>query len=585
LSIYILGINAFHPDSSAVILKDGKLIAAVEEERLNREKHYSGFPVESIKFCLHSANISIESLDYIAINQDINSNIVRKILAFILYFTKFSQLFNKFKIKNNKKKSIKVLLENAFPGKFFDGEICYVEHHVSHLASAFLVSPFEEASIVSVDGFGDFASTAIGKGNNCSIDVNSKIYFPHSLGIFYQAITQFLGFKNFGDEYKVMGLAPYGKPIYLNELKKLLVINKNGGFKLNLQYFTHQFFKYDINNIGNKNDDNVLYSNKLIRLLGEPRKKEEEILQKHMDIAHSVQALYEEAFFNLLNFVYTKHGLDNITLAGGCAANSVANGKILNKTRFKKVYVQSAAGDAGGALGAAFYLWCSKYKSRNFIMNHSKWGPEYDNIYIKKLLLSKQSTFDQELINLKFVIDLEELCEITAKSIADGCIIGWFQGRMEWGPRALGSRSILADPRNPNIKEILNNKIKRRESFRPFAPSILRDFVNEWFEEEDDVPFMMQVFKIKENKRLLIPAVTHIDGTGRLQTVTKITDPLYYCLISKFKDITDIPMLVNTSFNENEPVVCSPEQALDCFLRTKMDVLVIGNWFLTRYNL
>lgn len=579
---YILGINAFHGDSSACLLCDGKLVAAAEEERFRRLKHWAGFPSMAIQYCLSEAGIGIEQVTHVAINQDHKAHFWKKVAYTLSVRPSFSALLDR--ILNKKKRaSIKShLIECGFTG--FSGKIHSVEHHLSHLASAFYVSPFREAAVVSVDGFGDFSSAAWGYGCEDEIKVDERVYFPHSLGIFYQALTQWLGFFNYGDEYKVMGLAPYGEPLYKQQLGNIVSFSDDGAYALNLDYFRHHNEKIMLEWADDQPSIGALFSQKLVELLGPARNSSEEILQYHKDVARSVQALYEDALMNLLKGLHQKYGSDNLCLAGGCAMNSVANGKIYKNTGFKKIYIQSAAGDAGGAIGAAYSIWHKLGGERNFVMEHSYWGPSYSKQNIKNLLDQNQEVLLGGNCKIHVAESELNLCKKVAQYIADGKVIGWFQGRMEWGPRALGNRSILGDPRRNDMKDILNLKIKRRESFRPFAPSILRECVPEWFETDDDVPFMMQVFKIKHEKCQLIPAVTHVDGTGRLQTVTAETNLRYYNLIQAFKEITGVPIILNTSFNENEPVVCAPKEALDCFLRTKMDILVLGDYIIERAN-
>ena len=424
------------------------------------------------------------------------------------------------------------------------------------------------------------AQLGVGRGEDIAVD--DKVYFPHSLGIFYQAMTQWLGFPQFGDEYKVMGLAPYGQPKYLAEMRRMVQLQGDGGFKLNLDFFRHHKEKVEYEWENDEPTVGKLFSDSLVDLLGPVRQTGEELNQRHKDIARSVQAMYEEAFFHLLNVLHKRNGGDNLCLAGGCAMNSVANGKVFRNTPFKKVYIQSAAGDAGGAIGAAYTVWHKLGGKRGFMMDHAYWGPHFDDSELRTLLDANAQALREQGCLVSHLVDETALCERTALAISAGKVVGWFHGRMEWGPRALGNRSILGDPRRADMKDILNLKIKRRESFRPFAPSILREAVTEWFEQDDDVPFMMQVYPIREEKRALIPAVTHVDGSGRLQTVTTDTNPRYHALISAFCALTGVPMVLNTSFNENEPVVCTPTEALDCFLRTKMDVLVMGHWVLTR---
>ncbi len=585
--MYILGINAFHGDSSACLLKNGVLIAAAEEERFRRIKHWAGFPSESIKWCLSEAKVGLDEVDHVAVNQDIKANLFKKIIFTLINQPNFRILLDRFQNKR-KRSGIKDYLLKEFPNSEFKGKIHSVEHHTAHMSSAFHVSSFDDAVVLSVDGFGDFASAAWGIGMDIKINLDDRVYFPHSLGIFYQALTQYLGFNNYGDEYKIMGLAPYGKPIYIEQMRKIVRLKKDGKYMLNLDYFRHHSKKIDYKWDGGSPQTGILFSNKLEKFLGPARKKNEELTQFHKDIAHSVQAMYEEAFFNLLNNLHKKYKLDNLAIAGGCAMNSVANGKVILNTPFKKIYVQAAAGDAGGAIGAALTTWYSmdnvKNKKQKNSHDHAYWGPSFTDEYIGKLLnIQKDIIKEQNCIVEKFT-DFLKITQITAKEIAKGKVIGWFQGKMEWGPRSLGNRSIVCDPRRSNMKDILNLKIKRRESFRPFAPSILNEEVSKWFEQDGDVPFMMQVYQIIKDKRAKIPAVTHVDGSGRLQTVNVKTNPRYYALIKEFEKITGIPIVLNTSFNENEPVVCKPEEALKTFLRTKMDMLVMGNWIIKRNN-
>jgi carbamoyltransferase len=582
--MYILGLNAFHGDSAACLVRDGVMLAACEEERFRRIKHWAGFPTEAIRYCLSEAKISIADVDHVAINQDATANIGKK-LAFAV--TKRPDLQMVMDRVRNKRERAGVAdhIRREF-GDGFRGTVHPVEHHMAHLSSAFHVSPFKEAVVVSIDGFGDFASAAWGVGRGIEIDVEDKVYFPHSLGIFYQALTQLIGFPNYGDEYKVMGLAPYGKPTFLPQMREIVRLQKDGGFRLNLDYFRHHREKVDHEWEHGSPSVGTLYSPELEKLLAPTRLQNEPLTQVHKDIAHSTQAMFEEAFFHLLNNLHTRHGLDSIAVSGGCGMNSVANGKIRLRTPFRKVYVQAAAGDAGGAIGSAMSVWHQlggiAAQARVPAHEHAYWGPSFDDEEISAVIASRREAIKTEGCTVERVTDLPRLFRNTAERIAAGDVVGWFQDRLEWGPRALGNRSIVCDPRRADMKDTLNLKIKRRESFRPFAPSVLCSAVPEWFEQEDAVPFMMQVYQIREEKRSLIPAVTHADGSGRLQTVYEHTNPRYHGLISAFHNITGIPMVLNTSFNENEPVVCRPEEALDCFLRTKMDVLVIGDWYIRR---
>ena len=380
-----------------------------------------------------------------------------------------------------------------------------------------------------------------------------------------------------------MGLAPYGEPRFMAEMRRIVMLEEDGSFRLNLDYFRHHREKIAYEWENGEPVFGSLFSPALANLLGPMRGKDEVLSQRHKDLARSVQGMYEEAFFHLLNRLHERYRIDALALAGGCGMNSVANGKVYHHTPFRKLYIQSAAGDAGGAIGAAFVAWHETAKNQQrFVMDHAYWGPQFGHADLGAVLAGRQAELEAQGCVVEQITDEAALCERTAQAIADGEVIGWFQGRMEWGPRALGNRSILGDPRRADMKDILNLKIKRRESFRPFAPSILREAVAEWFEQDDDVPFMMQVYPLREQKRALIPAVTHVDGSGRLQTVHRETNPRYYRLIEAFRQLTGVPLVLNTSFNENEPVVCRPEEALACFLRTKMDILVMGDWFVRR---
>jgi carbamoyltransferase len=578
----ILGINAYHGDSSACVVRDGVLVAAAEEERFRRIKHWAGFPSEAVRYCLTEAGVELAGVDHVAINQDSGANLWRKLAYMAFRRPDLSLVLDR--IKNKRERSgVDEELARTFPGQTMRASVHQVEHHLAHLASAYLVSPFEDATVVSVDGFGDFASAAWGRGQGQRIEVEEKVYFPHSLGIFYQALTQYLGFPNYGDEYKVMGLAPYGEPRFLPEMRRIVALRDDGSFQLNLDYFRHDTEKVEYEWENGEPKVGALFSDALTDLLGPARQKSDELTQRHKDIARSIQGMYEEAFFHLLNALHARHGGEHLALAGGCAMNSVANGKVYRNTAYKKVYIQSAAGDAGGAIGAAYAAAAELGECRSrFHMDHGYWGPAYVDQDFAALLEQEKAALGREGCAVRRIDDEGALVRETAEAISQGLVIGWFQGRMEWGPRALGNRSILGDPRRADMKDILNLKIKRRESFRPFAPSILRGHVSEWFEQDDDVPFMMQVYPIRIEKQPAIPAVTHVDGSGRLQTVCRETNPRYWRLIDTFREMTGVPIVLNTSFNENEPVVCKPGEALDCFLRTKMDVLVLGDWIVRR---
>jgi carbamoyltransferase len=582
-NVIILGVNAFHGDSAAALLCDGKLIAAAEEERFRRVKHWAGFPSQAIAYCLQEAGLALSDIQHVAVNQDSRANFVRKLVYLATRRPDPKLMFSRLKNRRARRR-IPDLLLASFPGEHFCGDVHPIEHHLAHLSSAFHVSPFEDAVVVSVDGFGDFSSAAWGVGNGRNISIDGRVFFPHSLGIFYQALTQYLGFPHYGDEYKVMGLAPYGKPAFMDAMRKIVRLSSDGGYTLDLIYFRHHREQVSYQWAGGSPEFGDLFSPELEALLGPRRAPSDPLEDRHRDIARSVQAMYEEAFFHLIGRLYERYGLKDLTLAGGCAMNSVANGKVRRVTPFRRVYVQAAAGDAGGAIGAAFALWHRLGGARTFVMDHAYWGPQFNHADITRLISEHRAEIETAACTAEEISDEAMLCRRTAAAIAEGKVVGWFQGRMEWGPRALGNRSIVCDPRRADMKGILNAKIKRRESFRPFAPSVLEEAVADWFEEDDAVPFMMQVFQIREEKRSVIPAVTHVDGSGRLQTVYKLTNPRYHRLIGAYRDLTGVPMVLNTSFNENEPVVCEPKEALDCFLRTKMDVLVMGETVLRRKN-
>jgi carbamoyltransferase len=580
---YVLGVNAFHGDASACLLADGELVAAAEEERFRRIKHWAGFPSEAISWCLRDAGIGIAALAHVGVNQDSRAALAQKIRYSLISRPSPALLLDRLRNKR-KRVGIAQLIESEF-GEPFRGEVHFVEHHLAHLASAYFVSPFDDGAVVSVDGFGDFASAAWGRGQGNSVAVDERIYFPHSLGIFYEALTQYLGFPHYGDEYKVMGLAPYGEPRFLDQMRRVVLIRPDGSYRLDVSYFRHAREKVAYEWENGQPAVGTLFAPKLESLLGPARRADEPLADRHRDIARSVQAMYEDAVFALLNAVHRRYGSPNLAIAGGCAMNSVANGKVYARTPFRRLYVQSAAGDAGGAIGAALVADRRAHGDGgkpNSPMSHAYWGPRFSDDEIDRALADNAGRIAAERCVVTEIREEAALCSRAAAAIAEGRVVGWFQGRMEWGPRALGNRSILADPRRTDMKDILNLKIKRRESFRPFAPSILREAVGDWFETDDDVPFMMQVYQIRPEMRGRIPAVAHVDGSGRLQTVSREVNPLYYRLIDTFAQATGVPMLLNTSFNENEPIVCRPQEALDCFLRTKMDILVLGSRYLER---
>jgi len=572
--MYILGINAYHGDSSACILKDGKMIAATEEERFRRIKHWAGFPTEAIKFCLREAAIEIEEVDYVTISRNPSANLHKKVLHSIKNLVSAKAI--KDRLANRKKVGgVKSELSKALgvDESVIKAEVHNIEHHRSHLGSTFFASPFEESAILSIDGFGDFTSTmtAMGKGNQ--VEVLDSVIYPHSAGIFYTALTQYLGFPHYGDEYKVMGLAPYGEAKYLKEMREIIHLKENGLFELNLKYFTHAKEGVSMSWEGGNPHIESIFSEELEKLLGPARKKGEELTQKHKDIATSVQRMTEELIFHILNHLQKKIGSKNICIAGGVAQNSVANGKVLENTTFENIYIPSAGHDAGTAMGSALWLYNQELKKdRMPVVYDAYTGYQATDEEIEQTLKNAEVDFER--------FEEDELIDQVSDELVAGKVIGWYQGRAEFGPRALGHRSILVDPRRTDAKDLLNAKIKRRESFRPFAPSILEEYVPEYFEKTDKVPFMEKVYPIRKEKHDEIPAVTHVDGTGRLQTVSK--GDRYYDLIEKFRQKTGTPILLNTSFNENEPIVNTPKEALDCYLRTEMDILVLGNYVVSR---
>ena len=579
--MYILGINAFHADGSAVLLRDGQLVVAVEEERFRRIKHWAGFPDQAITRCLEIEGISGRQVDHVAISRDPKANLLRKAAFAVTNKMKISNIVNRtqnLRKVNDVRDPLSVVLgvaENDLP------KIHFVEHHPSHLASAFFVSPFDDAAVCAIDGFGDYVSTSIGLGRNNKIDVLNRVTYPHSLGVLYSAVTQHLGFPNYGDEFKVMGLAPYGAPEVTGEIRKLIELKKGGSFELQRKYFRHWDEGVEMEWEGGSPTMGRLYTSELEKLLGPAREPGAPLTPHHENIARSLQAVYEECAFHVLNDLWQRTKNPRICLAGGCAMNSVANGKVRSHTPFSEVYIQPAAADSGTALGAAFQVWNQILeKPRSFVMEHGYWGTEYPAADVTPIVAARddadwQYSWDQHESD-------EALCRATAQLIAEGNVIGWYQGKMEWGARALGNRSILADARRADIRDLINAKIKFREKFRPFAPSIVEEAMDEYFEGAAPDPFMQQVYPVREEKRSVLPAITHADGSGRLQTVSLRTNPLYYALISEFGRLTGVPVLLNTSFNENEPIVDTPEQALDCFFRTRMDVIVVNRTVIKR---
>jgi carbamoyltransferase len=576
----VVGINAYHGDASACVLHDGQLIAAVEEERFRRVKHWAGFPREALRACLRMTGMRPEDVDAFAFSRQPKAHLFRKLL-FILRHRPSTRLVRD-RLANARRvhDGAMDLSESLDLAR---GEVAskihWIEHHPAHLASAFFVSPFAEAAVCAIDGFGDFVSTSWGVGRGNQLRLRHNVYFPHSLGLLYLAVTQYLGFPRYGDEYKVMGLAPYGEPDYVEALRRLVHLKPDGDFALDLSYFSHWSGGGRMTWDGGEPEIAPVFTDKFVALLGPARQPEEPLTAHHEAVAASLQVVFEETAFHVLRNVYQQTRLPHLCLAGGCAMNSVMNGKICEQTPFREVYIQPAAGDNGTALGAAYSVWHQQLgRARSFVMSHAYWGPEFDSRAIQRVLSARTEELRRRGCMITTMDDHHTLCQWTAERIAAGNIVGWFQGRMEWGARALGHRSILADPRRADMRDRLNAKIKFREKFRPFAPSILEEAVAEYFVTDHPDPFMLHVYPVRTEKRAVIPAVTHVDGSGRLQTVSVATDPLYWQLLAAFRDRTGVPVLLNTSFNENEPIVHHPEEALDCFLRTQMDVLVMGHY-------
>ncbi|HTQ79445.1 MAG TPA: carbamoyltransferase C-terminal domain-containing protein [Thermoanaerobaculia bacterium] len=582
----ILGLSAFHADAAAAAVVDGRFIAGVEEERFRRIKHWAGYPEQALRFCLEEAGGDFAAVTDLAVARKPGAYLLAKAILALTHPRSLgratSRVRNLAQIGTLEERIAKTFAAARTP-RFHT-----VEHHLAHLGSAFFCSPFEEALCLSVDGFGDFLSTMLAYGRGNALQALDRVRFPHSLGLFYTALTQFLGFVHFGDEYKVMGLAAYGEPRFTRQLREVVSGREDGTFRLDLRYFRHLSEGVEMSWEDGAPTQGIVFTKALEDLLGPRRLPNEELTERHQDLAASLQSVYEERFFALLRALQKRRPLKRLALAGGCAMNSLANGKLFEKTDFEEVYIQAAAGDAGTALGAALYVHHAVHgERREFVMDHCYWGPRYSEAEIRQALASRlpesagrDGTYGE--IRIETASDEDQLAEMTAEALAAGAVVGWFQGRAEWGPRALGNRSILADPRRGDMKDLLNLKIKRRESFRPFAPSILEERTADWFTIEYPDPFMIKVYPIRPEKRALIPAVTHVDGTGRLQTVSAATNPRYWKLIHAFERRTGVPMVLNTSFNENEPIVNTPGEALDCFLRTRMDRLVLGDVVLTR---
>jgi carbamoyltransferase len=566
----ILGLNMFHADASAAIIQDGEVVFAIAEERLNRVKHYGGFPAAAIRTCLDHVGAKIADIEHVAVGQDTDANLTKKVQYAL---SNPSKILNFIRLRQRKEemRDVRTLIARALDldPQALRFQVHNLEHHIAHIASAYYCSPWEKAAGFSYDGSGDFVSTMSARCEGTDIDVLDRVYLPHSLGTFYTMICDFIGYRKYGDEGKVMGLAPYGKDTYLSQVSKFAAA-RNGSFRLDLDYFQ----PLGSNQGMQVRDDGVVelarhYSDRVVELFGEPRAPHSEITQRDMDLAYAMQHVFEEVFFHLLDELYKKVPISDLAIAGGCALNSVANGKLFDRTPFRRTWIQPAAGDEGLAIGAALHTWHSVLQqTRRSELKNSYLGPEFSEAQIESALRT---------VGLKYrKLDRQPLLDEIAAEIAAGNVVGWFQGRMEWGPRALGNRSIVAHPGLPNMKDVLNARIKHREWFRPFAPSICVEDQHDYFEHDHPSPFMLHVYKIRPDKREQLCAVNHADNTGRLQTVSREENPLYYDLIRAFQRKTGIPVILNTSFNENEPIVCKPEEAIDCFKRTKMDVIAIG---------
>jgi carbamoyltransferase len=568
----ILGINTHHAGASAALVVDGQPVAAIAEERLTRIKYYAKFPAQAVQQVLHDAGLTFRDVDYVAVGRDDSANRLQK-AEYILKNP--GKLLSLLKIRSERTEldDMQTLLVRecgADPADLHFEQI-NIEHHLAHIASSYFISPWQHAAGFSIDGAGDFVTCMLAECHDNQIDVTHRVYLPHSMGFFYTMICEFIGYTTYGDEGKVMGLAPYGNDTYRDVFEQMVHLTDNG-FELNEEFFVP--FGSQSNVIIKENgqmDVARLYSDKMIELFGNPREPRSEITQRDMDLAFGMQQTFERVYMHMLNRLHEMVPVDKVAIAGGGALNSVANGKLFTETPFNETVIQPAAGDDGLALGAALYVSQSMLQDGSrFVMQNAYLGPEYAGDAIQHALDAERLPYQQ--------LDRDTLIEEAATDIAAGNVVGWFQGRMEWGPRALGNRSILAHPGRDDMKDILNSRIKHREWFRPFAPAVLAERQSEIFTHDHPSPFMLHVYEIQSDWQEKLPAVNHVDNTGRLQTVRRDENPLYYDLIARFGEKTGIPVLLNTSFNENEPIVCTPEEAVDCFLRTKMDTLVIGNF-------
>jgi carbamoyltransferase len=572
--LYVLGLNAFHGDASAAIVRDGQLLAAVEEERFTRIKHTAGFPSQAVRYCLEVAGIPIEAVDHVVVPRKRSAQLLRKAL-WAARFPRFALgRANAWRSFSNMQDALAQATDTS--PKVIKAKLHFVEHHVAHAASAYYCSPFDESAVLSLDGLGDFASMLWGRAAGDDMEVGGRVLFPHSLGLYYTAVTQYLGFPKYGDEYKVMGLAPYGQPRYGDVFDRIVRPKGDLGFELGMDYFRHHKVGPEVSWRSGEPTMPTLFGQGLVDALGPARDPAEPLQQRHYDIAATLQDRLESVVYDLVEKLAKRTGSKNLAYAGGVAFNCVVNGRILERTPFENLYVQPAAGDAGLAVGGALYAYHAILgrPRTGFGMDHAYWGPEYPVNRMKAALDAEGLGFEE--------LSEDDLVRSAARRIADGDVLGWYQGRSEWGPRALGNRSIVVDPRRSDMKDILNSRVKHREAFRPFSPSILAERAAEWFESDYPSPFMQMTYQVRKDKREAIPAPTHIDGSGRLQTVTADANPLYHGLIREFERLTGVPVLLNTSFNDNEPIVNTPEEAVASFLRTRMDALALGPFLVTR---
>ena len=570
----ILGINAYHGDASAALIVDGNLVAAVEEERFTRTKHDTSFPHRSIRYCLETAGLGPEDIDHFALSRNPRANLGRRVLHALKDRTGRKVAAKR---ASNLRKILRAKATLAeglgVPQSTLHAKPHFVEHHIAHIGSSFYVSPFERAAVLSIDGFGDLVSAMWGVGEAHHLKIGGEVTFPHSLGVFYTAVTQYLGFPKYGDEYKVMGLASYGEPEHLDVFRR--IVRSDGlGSELGLDYFRHPVAGAPMPWDGGSPELPPLWGPAMERDLG-PARGDGPLETHHQNVAASLQRRLEEVILGMLRKLHERTGIDNLCLAGGVALNCVVNGKIFDETPFRRVYIQPAAYDGGTSVGAAYHVWHHVLgRPRGFVMDHAYWGPEFGDARLKQALEDAGVAYAE--------LPEPEILSRTVDALADGKIVGWYQGRMEFGPRALGNRSILTDPRRAEMKDILNARIKHREPFRPFAPVVLEEATGDYFTKDHPSPFMLMTYPVRPDKIDEIPAPTHVDGTGRLQTVRRDQNPRYYGLIHAFRERTGVPVLLNTSFNENEPICCTPEEAVETFHRTKMDVLVLGDRFVEK---